>query len=101
MRAQIPVGLGTPSQVVEAVTRQVDEHLKSNKMEFTGNRDIVFKEITETMPIRMLILVAVQMSHTGKGFSFLALYCFCKLVLPEAKCVCRQAAVKCCQNTTP
>ncbi|KAK9909747.1 hypothetical protein WJX75_006863 [Coccomyxa subellipsoidea] len=62
---KIPVGLGTPSNVVEAITKRVDEHLKSSKMEFSGNRDIVFKEITETMPIRMVILVAVQMTHTG------------------------------------
>lgn len=59
------MGLGTPSSVVGTVNQRVDEHLKANKMEFTGNRDIVFKEITETVPIRMVILIAVQLTHTG------------------------------------
>ena len=68
------MGLGTPSNVVEAITKRVDEHLKSSKMEFSGNRDIVFKEITETMPIRMVILVAVQMTHTGETARFLFLF---------------------------
>lgn len=63
---QIPVGLGTPSHVVEVVTRRVDEHLAANRLEFAGDRIIVFKEITDTMPIRMQILIAVQLTHTGE-----------------------------------
>lgn len=62
---QIPVGLGTPSHVVDVVTRRVDEHLSANRLEFSGDRIIVFKEITDTMPIRMQILIAVQLTHTG------------------------------------
>ncbi|CAL8467439.1 g6977 [Coccomyxa elongata] len=61
----IPVGLGTPSHVVDVVTRHVDEHLNANRLEFSGDRIIVFKEITDTMPIRMQILIAVQLTHTG------------------------------------
>ncbi|BDA42921.1 probable mechanosensitive ion channel protein 10 [Coccomyxa sp. Obi] len=61
----VPVGLGTPSHIVDVVTKRVDEHLSANRLEFTGDRIIVFKDITNTIPIRMQLLVAVQMTHTG------------------------------------
>lgn len=62
---QIPVGLTTPVSVLDELVRRVDTHLRANKGEWTGKRDIAFREITDTVPIRMIILVACQLSHTS------------------------------------
>jgi hypothetical protein len=63
---QIPVGIGTPSSVVETVIKKVDEFLRANKNEYTGNRLITLQQITESMPIRLIIFVAFQLSHSGE-----------------------------------
>lgn len=59
--------MGTPSSVVDTLTQRIDEYLRQNKNDFTGERQIVLKEITDQVPIRIMILVAVQMSHPGES----------------------------------
>ena len=63
---QVPVAIGTPTSVLEEVARCVDIFLRANKGEYTGNRECVYKDVQDTWPVRTIIFVAWQYTHTSE-----------------------------------
>ena len=63
---QVPVAIGTPTSVLEELARRVDMFLRANKGEYTGNRECVYKDVQDTWPVRTIIFVAWQYTHTSE-----------------------------------
>ena len=63
---QVPVAIGTPTSVLEEVAQRVDTFLRANKGEYTGNRECVYKDVQDTWPVRTIIFVAWQYTHTSE-----------------------------------
>ena len=64
---QVPVAIGTPTSVLEEVAQRVDTFLRANKGEYTGNRECVYKDVQDTWPVRTIIFVAWQYTHTSES----------------------------------
>ena len=60
----------TPTWVLEEVTKRVDAFLRANKAEYTGNREVVYKDVQDVFPVRTIIFFAFQYTHSGERLAW-------------------------------
>lgn len=63
---QVPVATSTPTHVLEEVAKRVDAFLRANRNEYTGSRECVYKDVQDVWPVRTIIFIAWQYTHTGE-----------------------------------
>ena len=63
---QVPVATSTPTHILEDVAKRVDAFLRANRNEYTGSRECVYKDVQDVWPVRTIIFIAWQYTHTGE-----------------------------------
>ena len=64
--AQVPVMTSTPTHVLDEVAKRLDAFLRSNRNEYTGSRECVYKDVQDVFPVRTIIFIAFQYTHSSE-----------------------------------
>ena len=57
---------GTPTHVLDALAQRLDALLRANRGEFTGARECVYQDVQDAFPVRTIIFIAFQYTHSSE-----------------------------------
>ena len=64
--AQVPVMISTPTHVLDEVAKRLDAFLRANRAEYTGARECVYRDVQDVFPVRTIIFIAFQYTHSSE-----------------------------------
>ena len=57
---------GTPTYVLDALAQRLDALLCANRGEYTGARECVYQDVQDVFPVRTIIFIAFQYTHSSE-----------------------------------
>ena len=57
---------GTPTHVLDALAQRLDVLLRANRGEYTGARECVYQDVQDVFPVRTIIFIAFQYTHSSE-----------------------------------